>query len=105
LFGYIEYLKTLVTSMHAIYHRLCKRMIQATEDCERTIITNKLTSTHGLVILNFVKNISLLHLTINNQLSNNNVTLGTKSHKIARNRLEILREKLLTCNHLNQGYL
>jgi hypothetical protein len=31
LFAYVDYLKKLITSTHAIYLKLCKRMIQVTE--------------------------------------------------------------------------
>lgn len=77
--------------MHAIYQQLCKRMIKAAEDCERRMVGGKSNSQHAMVMLGLVRSISLLHLTISNQLSNNGVALGTKSHKVARNRLEILR--------------
>jgi hypothetical protein len=32
LFAYIEYLKQLVTKMHSIYQKLCKKMIQISGD-------------------------------------------------------------------------
>lgn len=95
----------MVTGMHAIYQRLCKRVLAATEDAERRMLAGKATNAHGLVTLNFVRGVSLLHLTISNQLSSNSVALGTKSHKVARNRLEILREKLVACDGLNRQYL
>lgn len=57
------------------------------------------------MILNFIKNIGYLHLTLNNQLNTNNIALGTKSHKIFKNRLEILGEKLNKCNEINRSYL
>jgi hypothetical protein len=62
-------------------------VLAATEDVERRILAGKSVSPHALVILSFVRALSLLHLTINNQLSSNSVSLGTKSHKVARNRL------------------
>lgn len=65
----------------------------------------KTEDNHALIFLNFIKNINLMHLSITNQLNNNSVSLGTKTHKIAKNRLEILREKLIKCNELNQQYL
>lgn len=80
-------------------------MTQTLEEYERKIVNNKYSSHHALVILNFVKNINFLHLSINNQLNTNNISLATKSHKIAKKRLEILRDKLLKCNELNKEYL
>lgn len=91
--------------MHKIYQDLCRNMTQTLEEYERKIVNNKYSSHHALVILNFVKNINFLHLSINNQLNTNNISLATKSHKIAKKRLEILRDKLLKCNELNKEYL
>ena len=91
--------------MHRIYQDLCRNMTQALEEYERKIASGKYSSHHALVVLNFVKNINFLHLSINNQLSTNNISLATKSHKIAKKRLEILRDKLLKCNDLNKEYL
>lgn len=94
----MEYLKLMVTGMHSIYQRLCKRILTATEDAERRMLAAKANNTHGLVMLNFVRGVRLLHLTISNQLSSNSVALGTKSHKVGKNRLDILREKLVACD-------
>ncbi len=95
----------MVTGMHSIYQRLCKRVLTNTEEAERRMLASKAGSTHSLVMLNFVRGVSLLHLTISNQVSSNSVSLGTKSHKVARNRLEILKEKLVACDGLNGQYL
>lgn len=79
--------------------------MQVSEDYERKLMKYKTEDNHALIFLNFIKNINLMHLSITNQLNNNSVSLGTKTHKIAKNRLEILREKLIKCNELNQQYL
>jgi hypothetical protein len=86
MFEHIDYLRQLVTNMHQIYLRLCKRMIALSDEYERKLNSQSKVG-HGLVILNFIKSMNFLHMTINNQLNNNNVTLGTKTHKIAKNRL------------------
>jgi len=105
MFDHIDYLRQLVTNMHQVYLKLCKRMISISEEYERKLMGSKNKATHAVTMLNFVKCMNFLHMTINNQLNNNNVTLGTKTHIIAKNRLEILHDKLVTSNSLNKLYL
>ena len=96
----------MVTNMHGMYNLLCKRLIQISEEFERKMMTsNKVKSEHSEVILEFVKSIAFLHISISHQLNSNTVTLGTKTHRIAKNRLEILKDRMLSCYSINKVYV
>jgi hypothetical protein len=41
---------------------------------------------------------------ISNQLNSNTVTLGTKTHRIAKNRLDVLSERIMECKQINIEY-
>ena len=81
-------------------------MIQLSDEYERKIMHScKVKSQHSDIIIDFVKTISYLHFSINNQLNSNSVTLGTKTHRIAQNRVEILKERMIDCYHINKSYV
>jgi limonene-1,2-epoxide hydrolase len=105
-FAHVEYLRDLVTNIHQVYNQLCKSLVQASEDHERKIVNEcKSKNEHSEAVLEFVKGISFLHITISNQLNCNSVTLGIKTHRIAQNRLEVLGERLDQCHRVNKDYL
>jgi hypothetical protein len=66
---------------------------------------SKVKTEHSEVVLEFIRSISFLHFSISNQLNSNSVTLGTKTHRIARNRLDTLKERLSGCEDINQEYI
>ena len=63
------------------------------------------SSKHGDLILDFVKSISYIHYSINNQLNSNNVALGTKTNRIVKNRLDVIRERLRVCELNHREYI
>ena len=92
--------------MHQMYHQLCKKLVQVTEDYERKILSScKNKTEHSEVIIEFIRSIAFIHYSISNQLNSNTVTLGGKTHRIAKNRLEILKERMLFCYHINKEYI
>ena len=105
MFYHIDYLRKLITRMHQIYQRLCRRMTQLADEHERELMKEQYACTHGNILLSFVRKLNSIHLTLNHQINSNSVALGTKTHKIAKNRLELLREKLRKGNRLNGEYL
>lgn len=90
MFDHVDYLRQLVTNIHQIYLNMCKRMAVISDEFKRKVVNTKNAVAHAQVVLNFMKNLDFLHLAISSQINNNNVTLGTKTHKIVKNRLEIL---------------
>ena len=57
------------------------------------------------VILMFVENFAATLIVIRDQLNCNSVTLGTKTDRIAKNRLELLKERLTNCHKYNKEYV
>jgi hypothetical protein len=89
-----------------MYNSLCKTMAVQADAFERRIVhSSKTKCPHTEVVLDFVKSISLLHFALGNQLNSNSVTLGTKTHRIAKNRLQILKDRLAACGRINSDYV
>ena len=105
MFDHIDYLRQLVTRMHTIYQQLCRRMTQLADEYERELMKEQYVCSHGFIVLSFVRKINSIHITVNNQINSNSVALGTKTYKIAKNRLELLREKLRKCDGNNGEYM
>ncbi len=97
-FEHVEYLRELITNMHQMYNQLCKRSMQLSEEYERKINgLGKNKTENEEVVLDFVKTIYFIHFSIGNQLNSNTVTLGTKTHRVARDRVDNLKDRLLAC--------
>ena len=93
-------------NIHQIYNNLSKECITITDRYERKILNLSKPQLQGQqVILMFLECMASTFIGIRDQLNCNSVTLGTKTHKIAKNRLELLKDRLMNCHKSNKEYV